>query len=121
MRYHADERRCFWGDIFELPNGDINVAKLHPGITIAWHRHQFQDDRIKVVDGDLHLQVIDPEGTRHGWHLYDFDEPVFIPRGWWHGYYTFNGAAILSFNGPRKWDGTDEERHPIDDEMPWNP
>ena len=128
MRYHKDDRRTFWGDIFELPNGDINVVHLYPKTTIAWHRHQFQDDRICVIRGDLTLQAIDPEGIRHSWIL-DADAfdlamagvqpPVVIPRGWWHGYSSRWGAAILSFNGPGKWTGEDEERHPIDDEMPW--
>ena len=111
MRTHCDDRRIFYGDIFDTECGDVNLAQLHPGITIAWHRHHFQDDKIWLLDGDVMIQAIDPEGIRHGWHWQESPSaPLFIPRGWWHGYSTEHGATILSFNGPRKWDGTDEER-----------
>jgi quercetin dioxygenase-like cupin family protein len=120
MRVHFDGRRRFVGDLFGREDGDFNAVTLFPGVVIAWHRHQFQDDGIYALYGNLTIQAIDLEGIRHRW---DLDAPhalpIFIPRGWWHGYSTVAGATILSFNGPRKWDGTDEERHPIDAEMPW--
>ena len=122
MRIHHDDRREFWGDIFELPNGDVNVVKLWPGVVIAWHRHRRQDDRIHLVEGDITIQAIDPEGVRHLWESEDGAvlPPTMIPRGWWHGYSSYSGATLLQFNGPGKWDGTDEERMSLD-EMPWNP
>lgn len=120
MRVHSDARRRFVGDIFDTPDGDINITQLHPGVVVAWHRHQKQDDRIYCAFGRLHVQAISPTGQRHQWWL---DSPhshaVTIPSNWWHGYATTDGAVIVSFNGPGKWDGSDEERHPIDDEMPW--
>ena len=121
MRYHADERRAFWGDIFDTPDGDFNVVKLNPGVVIAWHRHQRQDDRIAVIDGDVYIQAIDPEGNRHHWHrgLYVGEFPIVIPRGWWHGYATDIGATLVQFNGPGKWDGSDEERASLD-QIPWS-
>ncbi len=120
MRYHEDSRRRFWGDIFETPDGDINVVQLHPGVVIAWHRHQFQNDRIFVVYGTVRIQAISEDGHRHRWDL-DAPKayPVLIKRNWWHGYSSREGATLIQYNGPTKWDGTDEERHPIDDEMPW--
>lgn len=120
VRYHEDSRRRFWGDLFATEFGDINVVQLHPGVTIGWHRHAHQDDRLFVVYGRIRVQAIDDEGTRHRW---DLDAPtaqaVWIKRGWWHGYSSPEGATIVQFNGPGKWDGTDEERHPIG-EAPWN-
>ena len=114
------------GDIFGFEHGDINAVELFTGTAIAWHRHQFQDDRIVLLRGDLLVQAIDREDIRHRWELEmvedqlaELAQPVFIPRGWWHGYSTVAGATILSFNGPKKWDGSDEERRPIDETMPW--
>jgi hypothetical protein len=73
-----------------------------------------------VLYGTLTLQAIDDKGIRHKWDLgAPHAEPVSIPRGWWHGYSSRDGATILSFNGPTKWDGTDEQRHAIDETMPW--
>lgn len=120
MRYHEDSRRRFWGDLFTTDFGDINVVQLHPGVAIAWHRHAHQDDRLFVVYGQVCVQAIDDEGTRHRWDL-DAPKalPIWIQRGWWHGYSSREGATLVQFNGPGKWDGTDEERHPIG-EAPWN-
>lgn len=124
MRYHEDARRRFWGDLFATDFGDINVVQLHPGVVIAWHRHQFQDDRLFVVYGQVHIQAIEENGQRHGWYL-DAPKafPVLIKRGWWHGYSSREGATLVQFNGPGKWSeiNSDEERHPIDDTMPWTP
>ena len=119
MRFHEDDRRAFWGDIFGLPNGDVNIVKLKPGITIAWHRHHWQDDHVLLWDGDVLLQAIDRTGKRHSWEMAaPRNAPELIPRGWWHGYGTKSGAILLQFNGPGKWDGNDEERKAITD-MPW--
>ena len=118
MRYHADERRRFWGDLFATEQYDINAVQLHPGVVIAWHRHQQQDDKIFLLYGELHLQAIDLEGERHHWHLRNLMEPVFIPRGWWHGYQSPQGATLIQMNGPRKYDGSDEERMSLD-VTPW--
>lgn len=119
MRLHKDDRRAFWGDIFGLPNGDVNVVKLKPGITIAWHRHQHQDDHVWLLEGDVLLQAIDTNGERERWTMAaPWEYPVLIPRRWWHGYSTVHGATLVQFNGPGKWDGSDEERRGFE-EMPW--
>jgi len=118
VRTHVDSRRRFVGDIFPMEHGDVNAVTLFPGVVIAWHRHQRQDDQLYVLYGDLRVQAIDLEGIRHRWDVDSDALPVFIPRGWWHGYSTREGATILQFNGPGKWDGTDEERLSLD-EMPW--
>lgn len=120
MRFHEDDRRIFYGDIFGLPNGDVNLVRLKPGITIAWHRHQKQDDHIFLVSGQLLVQAIDPSGKRFQWYLNQPDDRVVtIPRNWWHGYSTHDGATILSFNGPGKWTGDDEERRPVEENWSW--
>jgi quercetin dioxygenase-like cupin family protein len=118
MRTHIDERRTFYGDIFDTIGGDINVVYLEKGVPIAWHRHQNQDDRIFLISGVLRVQIKSGE-VRAGWELRGSEKLTYIPRGCWHGYEALEeGTILLQLNGPRKWDGTDEERHDIG-EAPW--
>ena len=124
VRYHADGRRAFYGDIFDRPDGDINIVYLQPAIPIAWHRHHWQTDQLFLIAGALRVQMFLDTPHTPLRRLLTEDAghrgPVMIPRGWWHGYEAIGvPTIILQFNGPGKWDGTDEERHPIDDEMPW--
>lgn len=119
MRYHADARREFWGDIFETEFGDINAVTLHPGIIIAWHRHQSQDDHIFCLQGEVLVQAIAPNGERAQWYLRCPDDRIVtVTRNFWHGYSSPRGAILIQFNGPGKWDGSDEERMSLE-EMPW--
>ncbi len=121
MRVHFDNRRRFVGDIFGRPDGDFNAVTLFPGVVIAWHRHQFQDDGIYVLYGSATIQAIDLDGKRHRWDMEaPHGLPVLISRGWWHGYSSQDGATILSFNGPGKYDEfqPDEERKSTT-EIPW--
>lgn len=124
MRFHADGRRTFYGDIFDLPNGDVNVAYLTPHVPIAWHRHQHQDDHLWLISGMLKVRCFSPETGERIEHdmlaLPGARKVIVIPRDWWHGYMGLaSNTIILQFNGPGKWNGDDEERHPIDTEMPW--
>lgn len=119
MRFHEDHRRAFYGNVFELPNGDINIVRLKPHAIIAWHRHQKQGDHIFCISGDVLVQTIEQDGERRRWYLSAPDErTVAIPLNTWHGYSSPHGATILQFNGPGKWDGTDEERKSVE-EIPW--
>lgn len=124
MRFHQDHRRTFYGDIFETPQGDVNVVYLTPHVPIAWHRHQHQDDHLWLVSGVLRVQAF-----RDG--LEDRIEHIMVAlpgarrvievsAGEWHGYEALEpNTVVLQFNGPGKWSGEDEERHPIED-APWN-
>ena len=122
MRFHADGRRKFWGDIFAIDQGDINIVRPAKGIFIGWHRHQRQDDRIFLVQGILRLRVFEtaPEDGIE-WILVDTDDrlPLWIGRNKWHGYEALtDDTIILQLNGPGKWDGSDEERKSLE-EIPW--
>lgn len=121
MRFHEDHRRAFYGDVFELSNGDINIVRLKPHAVIAWHRHQKQDDHLFCLEGELLVQILH-EGGRTRWYLNAPDDHsiVTIPRNTWHGYSSQHGATILQFNGPGKWteDNPDEERLSLE-EVPW--
>lgn len=116
MRYDADDRREFYGDIFATPDGDINVVYLEPHVPIAWHRHQKQSDRLFLIQGILRLRVFDTDPTIDGVEQILVNTRakravVHIPPNLWHGYEALIGGTILlQFNGPGKWDGSDEER-----------
>lgn len=121
MRFHEDRRRAFYGDIFETHDGDVNVVYVQEDIPIAWHRHQKQDDHLFLVSGALLIKVRLTNTSCYTVELTESNRgPVPILGQFWHGYEALvPNTVVLQFNGPGKWDGTDEERHPIDDEMPW--
>lgn len=125
MRYHADDRREFWGDIFDTPGGDVNIVRLGRNHDpIAWHRHQRQTDHIFLVNGCAGIRTRQSADDIQKVYILHEDHgrgPIAIPAGLWHGYGAYlPNTVLLQFNGPGKWDGTDEERHPIDEEMPWD-
>lgn len=118
MRHHEDERREFYGDLFSLLHGDLNVVKFHHRRRpIAWHRHQHQTDRIFVAQGTLRVGII---GETREFVVVPMGGTITIPPNHWHGYESIGRCTIIvQFNGPGKYDGSDEERHPINEEMPW--
>jgi dTDP-4-dehydrorhamnose 3,5-epimerase-like enzyme len=127
MRFHRDERRTFYGDIYSNPDGDTNVVYLEPHVPIAWHRHQRQADRLFLIRGILQVRCFTDSWATDGVvhiliHTGQPRDVLHIPPNTWHGYEALvEGTIVLQFNGPGKWTGDDEERHPIDDEMPWTP
>lgn len=123
VRFHEDTRRRFYGDIFETPEGDINVVYLTPNVPIAWHRHQHQDDHLWLISGLLRVRFFEEDGGEISEHnmvaLPGARRVITIPRGLWHGYEAIaKNTVVLQFNGPGKYDGTDEERKSLK-ELPW--
>ena len=120
MRVHRDSRRTFWGDIFDTDFGDINVVALTPHVPIAWHRHEKQDDRLFLIGGRLRVQTIGPDGRAEHTLNPNGSRNLTIPAGIWHGYEALRrNTLVIQFNGPGKWDGSDEQRQPIGD-PPWD-
>jgi len=124
MRFNQDDRGVRYCDIFpEVGKGDINVTVVYPGAIAAWHRHQRQDDYQIVVKGVLKIGVCDKpksEGGTVKWYFSSErsakDGAIHIPAGLWHGCYNFtNEPAILIYHITNKWDGTDEERMPVEE------
>jgi len=124
VHYHHDYRRVFWGDIFPMKEGDINLVAPRQNVFIGWHRHQHQDDSIFVISGVLRVRVFETTPAIDGveWILANIKGqlPILIPRNRWHGYEALtDDTMVLQFNGPGKWDGSDEERLEVA-EMPWD-
>lgn len=114
MRVHSDDRRTFYGNIFPLMGGDVNVAVLMPGAICAWHRHQKQDDEIFCVVGSVKVGVAKgPPPALVTWTVLTDRVPdtLTICRNHWHGYQNIGPerAILVGYNN-RKYDGTDEER-----------
>jgi dTDP-4-dehydrorhamnose 3,5-epimerase-like enzyme len=122
MRYHADWRRQFWGDIFDTPHGDINIVRPCWGVPIGWHRHQRQEDRLWVISGALRVRLFfDSPADGIEWMLGPRSGHVVgVPENHWHGYEAMSpDTIVLQYNSPGKWDGSDEERLSFD-EVPWD-
>ena len=128
MRTHADPRRLFLGDLFDTPDGDVNLVRLYPGSVCAWHRHQKQTDRLFCVTGAVRIGLIRmPEGySIHSpypveWFVLDERSPgpLTIPPDTWHGYGAITDPCILlQYNTP-KYNPADEERQPLK-KLPWD-
>ena len=123
MRFHQDSRRTFYRDLFDTPNGDVNVVYLTPHVPIAWHRHQKQDDHLWLISGMLRVRCFSAETGERIEHVMltrpGARKVIVIPRGWWHGYEALaTNTVVLQFNGPGKWTGDDEERLELTKE-PW--
>ena len=107
-----------------MPDGDINIVRPSWGVPIGWHRHQKQDDRLFLVQGVLRLRLFETSPRTDGveWILTETDDrlPLWIQRNRWHGYEALTpDTIVLQYNGPGKYDGTDEERLSFTD-TPWD-
>ena len=116
MRISSDDRRVGFFNLFDLPSGDLNIIRLHPGALCAWHRHQKQTDLLFCAIGTVKVGMIDREG-QSTWHVLSehFPEEYEIPPNTWHGYQNIGtDDAILVLVATNKYDGSDEERRSLD-------
>ncbi len=116
MHLHSDDRRTVWADVLaeaRLP-GDLNVTWVEPGALLAWHRHEQQDDWMLVVEGTLKVGMwVDGDPESIEWQvLTDRNpEPLFIPRGEWHGYQNIGpGRACVITYITQPYNPSDELR-----------
>jgi dTDP-4-dehydrorhamnose 3,5-epimerase-like enzyme len=119
LRYHEDERRQAFCDLFDTP-GDVNLFIVKPGQRTCWHGHRKQRDQFRCIRGSILVQTI--FGTTRTQHLLDAPaKHVVVFPGVWHGYENVGTEdAYLLMYLSRKYDPTDEERM-SEDEMPWHP
>lgn len=122
LRFHEDDRGMRYCDVFPVPQGDINVAVIYPGVIAAWHRHQHQDDYQLCIKGSLKFGFCDKPASKGGIVQWIYgsersakDGAFFIPRGTWHGYYNFtNEPAIVLYWITSKYNPNDEERMSVE-------
>jgi dTDP-4-dehydrorhamnose 3,5-epimerase-like enzyme len=116
VRAHVDDRRAFFGDLFDLATGDVNVVVLLPGSVCAWHRHAEQDDQLFCAKGTVRVGMkskAECQPNEITWEVLDERNPrvITVPRGLYHGYQNLGPerAILVGYNN-RKYDGSDEER-----------
>ena len=123
MKIDIDYRARRYLDVFALPEGQINISEVRPGITCAFHRHQNQEDHWLVVGGELEVIIVDGTNASYNFTLKDgiayrsYAEPIIgpliIPAKMWHGYRNVtNETALLIYYVTKKYDSMfpDEER-----------
>lgn len=118
-RYHVDDRRLGWFDVFEGKKiKNLNVVRIpNRGIICAWHRHQKQTDFWFVAQGSLQVGLATgTEPTKPEWVYLNPERGVtlVIPPPVWHGYKALQDNTILIYGLTEDYDGTDEDRYPVD-------
>ena len=128
MRISSDDRRIGFFDLFDLPLGDLNIIRLHPGAICAWHRHQRQEDwlfcvqgtirvgRTECTPGEMAVTLKDNPEQFVQWDTLDEHNPrtLCVPIGTWHGYQNIGaGDAVIVLYATNKYDGSDEERRSL--------
>lgn len=138
VRIHSDDRRVAWLEVFTaaLPTGNLNVTWVQPGATLAWHRHQQQDDHMLVLQGTLKVgrwqqkgyyerdvDEIQPCVRNLDWTVLSEHHPkeLVIERGLWHGYQNIGTTECLLLTWiTQPYNPADEERlDPADVNIPW--
>lgn len=107
--------------------GQCYITTCFPGVIKAWHLHQFQQDNICAVHGNIKLVVAD---TRKGSDTCGVVEEFFIgshapslvkvPPGLYHGFTSLGNKVAVVLNIPDRpylTDNPDECRLPIDTEI----
>ena len=118
-RFHGDDRRLGWFDVFQGNHvKNVNIVSIpNRGTICAWHRHQKQTDYWFVAQGGLQVGIgIGKEPTEPKWiHLHpERGVTLVIPPPLWHGYKSLLDITILVYGLTEDYDGTDEERFPVD-------
>ena len=116
VRFHQDDRRRGWFNLFPATVVDVNVVLIPAANTmVALHRHAKQGDYWFVARGSLLVGLAGDEGYQSPWNdteiLSEADHDVLeIPAGIWHGYRTLGPNTLLIYGITNRWNGADEER-----------
>lgn len=139
-RFHADDRRLGWFDIFPITSAladrksnepaikDVNIIRIPKAGTItAWHRHMKQIDYWFVIQGQLQVGLAFVGLTRpdSNYAVYDYTftflspetrQTLEIPPPAWHGYKSLVDDTILVYGLTNRYVETpDEIRCHVDD------
>ena len=119
MNTHVDARRTFYGNVFPLAEGSLNIVHVNFDTPYTErHRHQDQDDWFFMVSGVLRFELIDPLGEMSRVILdARMPYPFRVPAQTWHHYtcLTYEGATYVMW-ASKAYDAVnpDEEREPLD-------
>jgi len=104
--------------------GQCYLTTCFPGIVKAWHMHEYQEDNICAIRGNVKLVLSDlREKSRTAMEINEFfmgeQKPLLIkiPPGVYHGFTPLGGETAVLLNIPSKpydREKPDEHRLPID-------
>ena len=121
VQYHEDDRAQRLLNVFDVPEGQINVSVVNStNHIVAWHSHKIQTDYWTCLKGafkvGLAYPVKDSEGNteryRVVWKYLSDRKPmsIKIPPGVYHGYKALVPGSIMLYYLTEKYDPDDEFR-----------
>ncbi|MAH43772.1 hypothetical protein CL614_08710 [archaeon] len=120
IQYHEDDRAQRYLNIFDLPQGQINVSYVNStNHIVAWHAHEIQTDYWVCLQGSFKVGLAYPiyeDGNLIGhevkWEYLSDKQPrtLKIPPGVYHGYKALQPNSIMLYFLTEKYDPNDEVR-----------
>jgi len=120
-QYHEDDRAQRLLNIFDIPNGQINVSYVNStDHIVAWHVHKIQTDYFACLKGSFKVGLAYPIYNDQGvpvthevkWEYLSDRSPrtIKIPPGIYHGYKALEPSSIMLYYLTEKYNPTDELR-----------
>lgn len=115
-QYHEDDRAQRLLNVFDVPNGQINVSYVNSTEhVVAWHKHKVQTDYWICLKGAFKVGLAIPIGDDKyevKWeYLSDKTQKyIEIPPGVYHGYKALVPDSILLYYLTEKYNPDDEFR-----------
>lgn len=115
IQYHEDDRAQRLLNVFDIPNGQINVSYVNSTEHIvAWHKHKVQTDYWTCIKGAFKVGLAIPTDNDYEvkWHYLSdkVQKCIEIPPGVYHGYKALVPGSILLYYLTEKYDPNDEFR-----------
>ena len=120
-QYHEDDRAQRLLNIFDLPEGQINVTYVNStSHIVAWHMHKVQTDYFACLKGSFKVGLAFPVYNKGGnvvkhevkWEYISdrYPKTLKIPPGVYHGYKALEPGSMMLYYLTEKYDANDEFR-----------
>ncbi len=115
-QYHEDDRAQRLLNIFDIPNGQINVSCVNStDHVVAWHVHKNQTDYWTCLKGSFKVGLAIPDESGNYTVKWEYlsertQKCIEIPPGVYHGYKALTPESILLYYLTAKYDPDDELR-----------
>ena len=113
-QYHEDDRAQRLLNIFDLPEGQINVSYVNSTKhVVAWHVHKIQTDYFACIKGSFKVGLAIPKFDGSYEVKWEYlsgknSKTLKIQPGVYHGYKALEPGSIMLYYLTEKWDPTDE-------------
>lgn len=122
-RFHGDDRRCGWFNIFPYIIKDVNIVRIpRAGTIVAWHRHFKQSDFWFVPQGGLQVGLAaynaeerQVEDSTFVFLTPEYGKVLMISPPIWHGYKSLEDNTVLLYGLTNSYTGEDELRASLED------